>query len=107
MNDALKTLLDHVGQRAEKHYKTTLFSEPNLMVGLNCLEPRQAQHVHTHADQTKFYYVVAGEGWFTVGEETFSASAGQLIWAAQGVPHGVENRGDETLTLLVGIAPAP
>ncbi|MEZ4594737.1 MAG: cupin domain-containing protein [Chloroflexota bacterium] len=76
-------------------------------LGLNCLEPGQVQKPHDHADQDKFYYVVAGEGHFWLGDEQHVASGGQVVWAPAGVVHGVENKGTARLTLLVGIAPAP
>jgi len=98
---------DHVGARAEKFYKTTLFQGQHLMLGLNCLEPGQVQAVHDHADQDKFYYVIAGRGRFTAGEEVTEVGPGHVVWAAAGVPHGVENQGDERLTILMGIAPPP
>jgi quercetin dioxygenase-like cupin family protein len=98
---------DHVGAKAGKFYKTTLFQAKHLMLGLNCLEPGQVQAVHEHADQDKFYYVIEGVGYFTVGEEISQVGPGNIIWAEAGLPHGVENRGTERLTILVGIAPSP
>ena len=93
-----------VGARADKHYKATLFQSERLLLGLNCLEPGQAQHVHSHDDQDKFYFVLEGAGEFTVGDETQIAGPGITVWAAAGVPHGVVNRGDERLVILMGIA---
>lgn len=98
---------DFTGSKPDKFYKATLFEGGHLMIGLNCLEPGQIQPVHDHADQDKFYYVIEGSGWFTVGEEITEAGPGHVIWAAAGVPHGVENRGSMRLTILMGIAPAP
>ena len=63
-----------------------------MLVGLNCLLPGQAQHLHDHPEQEKFYLVLEGSGHFTVGETTQECSAGMLIVAPAGVPHGVENR---------------
>jgi mannose-6-phosphate isomerase-like protein (cupin superfamily) len=77
------------------------------MLGLNCLEPGQSQHVHTHADQDKFYFVAEGTGEFVVGDEKRRAGQGMVIWAPAGVTHGVTNTGTERLVLLVGIAPFP
>ena len=105
--DLVKTLLEHTGARAEKHYKATLWRSDALLLGVNCLEPGQVQKAHDHADQDKFYYVVEGSGRFQLGDEQVSAAAGQVIWAPAGVVHGVTNDGDGRLTLLVGIAPAP
>ena len=98
---------EYVGAKADKFYKTTLFQAEHLMLGLNCLEPGQVQSVHDHADQDKFYYVIEGRGSFTVGETVSEVGPGHVIWAAAGVPHGVENKGSERLVILVGIAPSP
>lgn len=98
---------DHVGAKIEKFYKTTLFQGSNLMIGLNCLEPGQVQSVHHHADQDKCYYVIEGIGQFTIGDEVSEVGPGHVVWAQAGVSHGVENRGQERLTILVGIAPPP
>ena len=98
---------DHAGVQAEKFYKTTLWQGEQVMVGLNCLEPGQTQQVHAHEGADKFYFVLAGRGKFTVGEEEKEAVAGALVIAPSGIPHGVTNAGDERLSLLVTIAPPP
>lgn len=98
---------EHVGSRREKFYKTTLFQSERILLGLNCLEPGQTQPIHTHDDQDKFYFVLEGEGMFTVGDGERRAGAGTTVWAPAGVVHGVENQGSQRLVILVGIAPAP
>ncbi|HMQ55192.1 MAG TPA: cupin domain-containing protein [Anaerolineae bacterium] len=98
---------EHVGTRADKFYKTTLFQAQHLMIGLNCLEPGQIQANHTHDDQDKFYMVLEGTGHFTVANEVTEAGPGHVVWAEAGVLHGVENKGSQRLVVLVGIAPAP
>ncbi len=102
-----KSIPDHTGARADRFYKTTLFRADSLLLGLNCLEPGQVQAPHAHEDQDKFYCVIAGEGRFWVGDERLTGRPGDVVWAPAGLSHGVENTGDERLTLLVGIAPAP
>jgi quercetin dioxygenase-like cupin family protein len=98
---------DHTGSKAEKFFKTTIFQGDSLMIGLNCLEPGQVQQVHEHADQDKFYYVIEGTGHFTISETVAEVTPGHVVWAEAGVPHGVENKGAQRLTILVGIAPPP
>src|SRR5574341_317447 len=98
---------DHVGSREDKHYKATLFEGRALMIGVNCLEPGQSQPVHDHADADKVYIVMEGRGLFTVGEEVHEASPGEVVWAPASIPHGVENRRQDQLVLIVGIAPPP
>ncbi len=103
----VKHVPDFVGAQEGKFYKTTLFHGQALMLGLNCLEPGQVQAPHDHVDQDKFYYVIEGEGLFWLGEERVTAVANQLVWAPAGLLHGVENKGETRLVLLVGIAPPP
>lgn len=105
--ELVKTLQEHVGTQPEKFYKATLFQSDALLLGLNCLEPGQVQKPHDHADQDKFYYVVAGEGRFWLGDKQVTAVSGQIVWAPAGVIHGVQNESQEQLVLLVGIAPGP
>jgi quercetin dioxygenase-like cupin family protein len=105
--DYVKRIGDFTGVREEKFYKTTLFRSEAILLGLNCLEPGQEQSPHQHSDQDKFYYVVEGNGRFWLGEERVEASVGEVVWAPAGLVHGVTNEGQERLTLLVGIAPAP
>jgi quercetin dioxygenase-like cupin family protein len=95
----------HTGASPEKFFKATLFQSSSLMLGLNCLEPGQTQSVHTHGNQDKFYFVVEGEGDFTVGEERQRCGPGHTIWAPTGIDHGVTNAGAARLVVLVGIAP--
>ena len=96
---------DYIGSREDKHYKADLFKGDHLFAGINCLNPGQVQPPHEHNNSDKFYIVMEGTGRFTVGEETFDAGPGELVWSAAGVAHGVENTGDEMLVLIVGIAP--
>ena len=49
---------------ADKMQKVNLFETPQMFCDVYCLEPGQAQKVHTHAGATKFYYVIEGEGSF-------------------------------------------
>jgi quercetin dioxygenase-like cupin family protein len=105
--DCFKDYRDFVGSRPEKFFKSTLFESGRLMLGLNCLEPGQEQAVHAHDGQDKFYFVLEGEGVFTVGEVVQTAGEGMTVWAPEGVDHGVRNAGDTRLVVLMGMAPAP
>ena len=98
---------DHIGVSVDRFFKSTLFQSSRLLLGLNCLEPGQTQHAHTHADQDKFYFVIEGQGTFVVGAERSQAGPGMAIWAPASVEHGVTNTGDTRLVLLIGIAPGP
>jgi quercetin dioxygenase-like cupin family protein len=99
--------LDHAQGRDAKPFKHTFLQTARLLTGLNCLQTSQAQPLHDHPDQDKFYLVLAGEGHFTVGEQTQVCGPGMLILAPAGIPHGVTNQAADLLTFLTVIAPFP
>ncbi|HKO62807.1 MAG TPA: cupin domain-containing protein [Pyrinomonadaceae bacterium] len=104
----MTTFLDwreHASSQPEKFFKTTLWQSEHLTLGLNCLDPGQIQKVHAHDGADKTYYVLEGEGHFTIGDEQRIAGMGMLIVAPAGVPHGVTNNSGQRLSLLVTISP--
>ncbi len=107
MSNYFITPLDHAQSRAEKPYKHTFFQSERLLTGLNCLQPGQSQPLHDHPAQDKFYYVLAGSGLFTVGDEAQMCGPGKLVLAPAGIVHGVENQDEVLLTFMTVIAPFP
>ena len=78
-----------------------------LYAGLNCFEPRQEHKAHVHEDQDKLYVVLVGEGEVTVGPDTSSVSAGDVVVARAGETHGIRNTSAGRLVTLVVFGPPP
>lgn len=106
MSEHFLTPENYATFQAARYAKADLARGEHLFVGLNCFEPGQGQPVHTHAGADKFYLVLSGNARMIVGDETRDAAAGTLVWAPQGIPHGVESVSERTV-MLVGIAPHP
>lgn len=87
--------------------KTTLAKGAQLFAGLNCFEPGQQHAMHAHAGQDKLYVVMEGIAIVQVGDEEQTLSAGDIAFAADGVPHGVKNPGPGRLVVMAVLAPAP
>lgn len=104
MKDRFSSILSLAKFSADKPQKADLFRGEHLFAGLNCFEPGQTQHVHAHTAADKFYFLVTGKARMTVGSETREASAGDVVWAPAGVPHGVELALERTV-MLVAIGP--
>jgi quercetin dioxygenase-like cupin family protein len=102
----VRQITDLVSFQLGKGTKADLFRGDRLFVGLNCFEPGQSQPPHVHGGADKFYYVVSGLARFSVGDESFEARAGAVVWAPADLSHGVEQALERTV-LLVGIAPPP
>ncbi len=92
---------------SEKMQKINLFESPRMFCDVYCLEPGQKQKVHSHGKNDKIYYVVQGQGHFTIGQQTHLLESGEITCAFSGEPHGVENTSNARLTCLVFMAPHP
>jgi quercetin dioxygenase-like cupin family protein len=55
---------------------------------------------HTHVDE-EFLYLVEGEGTWTLGDKTMPAHAGDVLYSAPNVLHGLKNTSDKPLKFFV------
>ena len=97
--------LDHAAYRPDKMGKSTVFSSPRLLVGINAFEPGQAHALHAHQGMDKIYYVLEGEGVFLLEGAELPMRAGDLLVAPDGMPHGVRNTSAARLAVLAVLAP--
>ena len=98
---------DHAVFQPEKMGKATLFESDRILVGLNSFEPGQEHALQSHAGMDKVYQVVQGEGEFLLEGKEVPMSAGVVLVAPEGVPHGIRNTGDQRLVVLAILAPGP
>lgn len=61
-------------------------------------------HIHHNEDQTD--YVLKGQVEYVVGERTVQATAGTIVHAPKGIPHALENVGDEPAVIYSWFHPA-
>ncbi len=100
----IKTIADQAVYSDEKMKKVALFSTERVASDLYCLEPGQKQKVHAHGGEDKIYCVLDGAGTVVIGDEEKAISAGQIVIAPAGVPHGLVN-GESRMQVLVFMAP--
>ena len=62
--------------------------------------------LHTHFDQDEWWYILKGEFLIKVGEKTFNAKAGDVVFGPRMVPHAMAKVGQEEAKLLIGFQPA-
>ena len=60
---------------------------------------------HTHA-WDEAYFITAGEVRFSVGEQSFAASAGDFVYTLGGMPHGFRGVSEQPARVLIFDAPA-
>lgn len=98
---------DSIKFNAEKLSKVSLFDTDKFFCDVYCFEPGQNQKVHTHEGSDKIYYVLEGKGQVTVGKTVKELKAGEITLAPSGEDHGVANKTQERLVILVFMAPKP
>ena len=91
----------------EKMQKMNLFETERMFADVYCLEPGQEQKRHAHSGADKIYFVLEGSGRFHIGDEDRELGVDQIVLAPSGTEHGVSNRSDARLVLLVFMAPNP
>lgn len=92
---------------AEKMAKNSVFQTARLFYDVYCLEPGQAQKIHTHDGSDKVYLVLDGVAHIAVGGEERDLGANEAVLCPAGVVHGVRNESQERVTLLVVTTPPP
>ena len=61
--------------------------------------------LHKHHKSEEIYYITAGKGLMTIGDEKFEVTAGDTICVPPGKPHQIQNTGKKTLKLLCCCSP--
>lgn len=65
------------------------------------LAPGVSIGLHEHTGDEEYYYIIAGQGTMTLGEENFSVAAGDITAVFPGGSHALKNTGNEDLRILV------
>ncbi len=98
--------LDDIAERqaASGNPYLEFLSVPDLSVGLYVLRVGQPDLQQPHTED-EVYYVLAGRGKITVGDEVRDVRPGSLVFVATAVPHRFHDI-TEDLSLLVAFGPA-
>jgi quercetin dioxygenase-like cupin family protein len=62
--------------------------------------------LHLHLNQDEWWYVVEGEYAFQVGEERYTAKAGDTVWCPRHVPHGFAQVSPNEGKYIIAFQPA-
>lgn len=62
--------------------------------------PRQRLSLQRHEQRGEMWQVLEGTLEVTVGDDTWTASCGELVWIARGTTHRAANSGDEVVRFL-------
>ncbi len=62
--------------------------------------------LHYHFEQDEWFYILEGEFLFKVGDETFTAKAGDSVFGPRMIPHAFAKTNEETARMLILFQPA-
>ncbi|MDP8929257.1 MAG: cupin domain-containing protein [Actinomycetota bacterium] len=79
---------------------SVVFGEARLPPGAS------GPHLHVHSREDEAVYVIEGEMTFTIGERTFEAGRGTLVWLPRNVPHTFANLGRDPVWAFGTTTPA-
>jgi quercetin dioxygenase-like cupin family protein len=106
IHDFVKDYRPLVSSNPERYYKTTLFENDAILVGINCFESQQCMAKHAHAEQNRFYTILEGTATVWLDDLSTVAVPGEVVFIPAGHAHKIQNNGITRLVVLVGIAPA-
>jgi len=76
-------------------------SEKIRFIHDNIIPPRSSVGVHQHNNDEEYYYILSGKGIMTLNDEEFEVEEGDLTGVYPGGSHGLENKSDNDLRVLV------
>lgn len=85
---------------------STADSDGSVYVFESTREKEGGPSLHLHYEQDEYWYVLKGEFLFKVGDETFTAKAGDSIFGPRNVPHAFAKVGQGEARLLMFFQPA-
>ena len=87
--------------------KALLTSADNALASANVVQVPPGREIggHIHAKQVETIYVLAGRGFFWLGQAETPVRAGQIVAVPMGVEHGLRNPGAEPVELLTFFTP--
>jgi quercetin dioxygenase-like cupin family protein len=70
------------------------------------MNPGRKMRVHKHLYNDELIFVHRGEGTLTLGDQTIEVKTGDVAFVPRGVWHGLDNTGNENLTMVFQYSPA-
>lgn len=80
--------------------KDTMSTE-NVIFGEATIKPGEEIHPpHSHIEE-EYLLITQGEGLWTIGDKTFPAKTGELMYARSWDYHGIKNTGTEPMKFII------
>jgi len=98
--------VDSLAKFSVEGYEKIPISGSEGLIRLLCFEPKQSVPLHKHPQGDEYFYVIQGEGKFTLGNEETEVEAGCMVKAPARVLHQWKNGSKRLVLLSVLIHPS-
>lgn len=78
----------------------SLAGAKGFTLGLNITKPGGMVPIHIHEKEQEAMYVISGIGKAIIGKEEYDIESDTVITAPPGVPHGLQNLGNDDLKFI-------
>lgn len=85
---------------------STRDTDGSLFIFESTREKRGGPPLHFHYEQDEWWYILEGEFLFKVGDETFTARAGDSIFGPRTIPHAFAKTNGGPARMLIAFQPA-
>lgn len=85
---------------------STSDTDGDLYIFESTRDKKGGTSLHYHYDQDEWWYIIEGEFLFKVGDETFTAKAGDSVFGPRKVPHAFAKTNEGIARMLIGFQPA-
>lgn len=85
---------------------STKDSNGDLFIFESTRDKKGGPPFHFHYEQDEWWYILEGEFLFKIGDETFTAKAGDSIFGPRMIPHAFSKANDGPARMLIGFQPA-
>ena len=72
----------------------------------NVIAPGDGPPLHTHEAEDEYWYVIAGDLRFKLGDQIAAAPRGSFVFVPRGTPHAFQNVGADPARILVMFTPS-
>lgn len=85
---------------------STMDTDGDLYIFESTREKPGGPPLHYHYEQDEWWYILEGEFLFKIGDQTFTAKAGDSLFGPRMIPHAFAKMNEGTSRLLIAFQPA-
>jgi quercetin dioxygenase-like cupin family protein len=96
----------HVGLRARRAFKHMGITNGRIQAEIHTYSPGGGIVEHQHEDMVHVFYILEGSANYTIGDKTYRARPGTMLYMPERLPHSMKVVGKDNLVVVWFDGPA-